>query len=160
MPNRAHRSNTQKPIRKKSEPNSPTTSAAAPHGGILSLPSEILTQITASLDPKSLLALGRVNRQLRDHVTDDHTWGIAFKAQCLKLSPEAEPSQTDLLLLRRCETSWRKELLKRWNLNRYDFPRGFIHRHMSDPHDTFRCFVKSRNATISHSPVNSIVSDV
>jgi hypothetical protein len=124
MPNRAHRSNAQKHIigKKKSEPNSPTTSIPAHHGNILSLPSEILTQITASLDPKSLLAFGRVSRKLRGHVSDDHTWGIAFKAQFLKLSPEAEPSPTDLLLLRRSETSWRKEFLRRWNLNRCDFP--------------------------------------
>ena len=122
MPNRAHQSNTQRQIRKKSEPNSLIPSIAAHHGHILSLPSESLTQITAWLDPKSLLAFGRVNRQLRDHVADDHTWGIAFKARFLKLSPEVVPSQTDLLLLRRSETSWRKEFLSRWNLNRCDFP--------------------------------------
>lgn len=126
MPNRAHRSNAQKLVKKTSEPNSPTTSITAHHGDILFLPSETLTQIAASLDPKSLLALGQVNRQLRDHVSDDHTWGIAFKAQFLKLSPETEPSQTDLLLLRRSETSWRKEFLNRWNLNRCDPPAGVL----------------------------------
>ena len=60
MLNRAHQSETQKRFKKASEPPY-LRSLATHHGHPFSLPSESLIQITAWLDPKSLLPLERVN---------------------------------------------------------------------------------------------------
>lgn len=120
MPNRSNRSSPQKEHKKKAKqtPEVPLQNPTQ-HGSLLVLPSESLTHVTATLDPKSLLALGQVNRRLRDHVADDHTWAVAFKGQFMSLAVEADVKPSDTLLLRRTESTWRKEFLRVWTLHRF-----------------------------------------
>ena len=106
-----------------------TTKAQAPHSNnyrnqhghfsiLLAFPSESLTHITCFLNPPSLLALGRTNRYLNEHVADDNTWHRAFVYQFLDIAPEGDLRKVKTLMLRRCESSWRKEFIVRYNLRR------------------------------------------
>ena len=92
------------------------------------VPPESLTHITAFLDPPSLLVLDQVNKRLHEHVTDDNTWRRAYVYQYLGILPEDDiqrgnghPDYTSGrdLMLRRTETSWKREFVFRWNLRRY-----------------------------------------
>lgn len=93
---------------------------------LLSLPVESLTHVTSFLGPNSLLSLSATNHRLHDHVEDDNTWRRAFVYQFLGISPEGDirdsrspdgsPGRT--LMLRREETSWKREFVLRWNLRR------------------------------------------
>lgn len=86
---------------------------------LLDIPSETLTGITSHLDPQSLLHLSLVNRRLYEHVKDDNTWHRALVNHCLGISPESDlydPSKR--LLLRRFQSSWRKEFISRYHLTR------------------------------------------
>jgi hypothetical protein len=85
---------------------------------LLAFPSESLTHITCFLNPPSLLALGRTNRYLNNHVNDDNTWHRAFVCQFLGIGPEGDLRNTKTLMLRRCENSWSKEFIVRYNLRR------------------------------------------
>lgn len=157
-PNRLH----QQKQSKKNATQSPQSTLQ--HGILFVLPSESLTHVTASLDPKSLLSLGRVNRQLYKHIADDHTWAVAFKTQFMKLSPEADVSEVDTLLFQRSENTWRKEFLKRWSLRKYVNKRfgGLPLRNstgLTCP-AAIRKMSESRNSTISHMPVNSSVASL
>ncbi|OCB92227.1 hypothetical protein A7U60_g378 [Sanghuangporus baumii] len=82
---------------------------------LLAIPSESLTHITAFLDTVSLFALGRANKVLHDHITDDNTWHRAFACQFLGERPERPDSQRSNLLRRR-EGTWKKEFVLRCNI--------------------------------------------
>lgn len=89
---------------------------------LLSIPSESLTHITSFLDPPDLLALARTCHQLNAHVIDDNTWRRAYVYQYLGILPESdihEDAGDRAVLLRREESSWRKEFIRRYNLRRY-----------------------------------------
>ncbi|KAJ3816117.1 hypothetical protein F5880DRAFT_1606389 [Lentinula raphanica] len=88
------------------------------HGLLFSLPTENLTHITAYLDPLSLFALSLVNKALNEHVNEDHTWFRAFLLNFLGISPESEISSEKMLLLRRTESSWKKEYIFRFKATR------------------------------------------
>ncbi|KAG8746986.1 hypothetical protein FRC10_002785 [Ceratobasidium sp. 414] len=79
-----------------------TTETASPtlaqHGSrLVQLPSELLTHLTAYLDPVALGVLASVCRALAAHV-----------------DPDANVNHPKLLLLRRGESSWRAEFQKHW----------------------------------------------
>lgn len=85
---------------------------------LLSLPSESLTHITCYLDPVSLLALCRVNKQLYEHLKDDNVWHRAFTCQFLGIEPESDLNDTNYLTLRRSEPSWKREFITKSYLRR------------------------------------------
>ena len=94
---------------------------------LLELPTESLTHITSFLDPGSLIALSRCNKRLHDHVEDENTWRRAFVYQFLGIPPEGDIYEScspdsipdKSLMLRREESSWKREFVCRWNLRRY-----------------------------------------
>jgi len=86
---------------------------------ILDIPVESLTHITSFLSPSSLLALSRTNRRLYEHVKDDNTWYRAFINQYLDIGPENDIKYEKILLLRKSESTWRKEFIMRHNLRRF-----------------------------------------
>ena len=94
---------------------------------LLGLPAESLTHITSFLPPTALLLLGRSNKQLHNHVEDDNTWRRAYLCQFLGISPEddlhdgGELKANRALMIRRMETSWKREFVARWNLRRCVF---------------------------------------
>lgn len=116
---------------------------------LLSLPDESLTHITTFIaDPPSLFALSRASRRLRDHVADDNTWYRAFVFHFLGVGPEHDPRGDKQLMLRRTESSWKKEFVARFNLTRWVAPpseHARLSRHCSR-------WAKSRNATLSYQP--------
>ncbi|OJT11101.1 hypothetical protein TRAPUB_12385 [Trametes pubescens] len=96
--------------------------AASTPSALLSLPSESLTHVTAFLDPPDLLTLARICKQLHAHVADDNTWRRAYVYQYLGLTPESDlhnDANDRTLMLRREETTWKKEFILRYNLWRY-----------------------------------------
>ena len=97
---------------------------------LLALPIESLTHVTCFLDPPSLCALAKINKHLNAHVENDNTWHRAFVYQFLGIAPEVDLYNANMLLLRRGESSWRKEFVVRYSLRRYflDFRRVFIAR--------------------------------
>lgn len=89
-------------------------------GFLLSLPVETLTGITSHLDPHTLIIVSKVNKQLWEHVKDDHTWHCAFACQVLGIGPEDDLyDATKSIMLRRTEGSWKREFIARHNLSRY-----------------------------------------
>ena len=88
---------------------------------LLDLPSESLTHVTSYLDPASLFVLGGLNKRLHEHVEDDNTWRRAYVYQFLGIKPEDDihdGGSPDVLMLRREETSWKREFVFRCNLRR------------------------------------------
>lgn len=85
---------------------------------LLGIPVESLIHITSFLSPPSLLALSRTNRRLYEHVKDDNTWYRAFINQFLYIGPENDFKYEKILLLRKSESTWRKEFIMRHNLRR------------------------------------------
>ena len=82
---------------------------------LLSLPTESITHITTYVDdPRSLVALARTNRLLRDHIAEDNTWYRAFAFHFWGLGPEEEPSYETNIMLRKTENTWKKEYVKRF----------------------------------------------
>ncbi|KAF8313309.1 uncharacterized protein EI90DRAFT_3159748 [Cantharellus anzutake] len=98
--------------------------------------------VTSTLDPKSFYSLSMANRALFEHVSNDRTWKIAFSVQFLGLEPESEidDPKGKALLLRRIESSWKKEFIARWAL--------------------LRRLRDSRSPTISHTPHHGIISSM
>ncbi|KAI0742454.1 hypothetical protein C8Q80DRAFT_908355 [Daedaleopsis nitida] len=89
---------------------------------LLSIPSESLTHVTSFLDPPDLLAIARTCKQLHAHVADDNTWRRAYVYQYLGVTPESDlrdGTGDKTLMLRREESSWRREFVLRYNLRRY-----------------------------------------
>lgn len=107
----------------------PTTLPAAQHGNLhwnrnssslsergvhlLDVPGESLVHITSYLDVPTLLNLSRVNKSLHEHVKNDSTWYRALLCQCLGVSPESDIQKAQCLLLRKTESTWKKELVYR-----------------------------------------------
>lgn len=88
--------------------------AQAQHGCLLlDVPGEILSAVTANLDPPALLALGESHVILSRHVEEDITWRVAF-----------ETNYGTGISLRRVEPTWRKEYSNRHKmLLRYAYSR-------------------------------------
>jgi WD40 repeat protein len=122
---------------------------------LLAFPSESLTHITCFLNPSSLLALGRTNKYLNNHVNDDNTWHRAFVCQFLGIGPEGNLRNTKTLMLRRCENSWSKEFIVRYNIRRCGIYFLFFII-IFDP--ICRRWERSHNSTITHTPHHSTVS--
>ena len=80
---------------------------------LLDVPGESLTHITSYLDVPALLNLSRVNKSLHGHVKNDSTWYRALLCQFLGVSPESDFQGIQRLLLRRVESTWKKELAYR-----------------------------------------------
>lgn len=91
---------------------------------LFGLPAESVTHITSFLDPSSLFALSQTSKIFHEHVADDNTWRRAFFCQFLGISPEdvVDDGPLDItgkkLMLRREESSWKREYVYRWNLRR------------------------------------------
>src|SRR6185369_16571917 len=84
---------------------------------LLEVPPETLLGITSYLDPPSLLALARVHARLNEHVKDENTWQRAFVCQFLGIGPESDINDNARnLMLRRSETTWKKEFILRYRL--------------------------------------------
>ena len=88
---------------------------------LLGIPSESLTHVTSFLAPPDLLALARTCKSLHAHVADDNTWRRAYVYQYLGITPESDlrDDGDKTLLMRREESSWKKEFILRYNLRRY-----------------------------------------
>ena len=80
---------------------------------LLDVPGESLTHITSYLDVPALLNLSRVNKSMHEHVNNDSTWYRALLCQFLGVSPESDPRGVQSLILRRTESTWKKELVHR-----------------------------------------------
>jgi len=84
---------------------------------LLTIPEEVLAQITSHLDPPSLQTLALVNKHLYEHVKDDGTWHRALVQQFLGIDLESELNDSHRrLLLRREARTWRREFIARFNL--------------------------------------------
>ncbi|KAF9074445.1 hypothetical protein BDP27DRAFT_1416325 [Rhodocollybia butyracea] len=138
MPNRPHKASlNNSPVSTKNL----TESKNLPNQhGLLSLPVENLTHITSYLDPWSLVTLSLVNSALYKHVKADYTWHRAFLLRFLGISPESNIDSEKALVLRRTESSWRKEYVFRFNL--------------------IRRWERCRNTTVAHAPVHSSISSM
>lgn len=90
---------------------------------LLGLPNETLTHISAYLDPPALLALAQSHRVLNDHLKNDHTWYRAFLRAFLDVGPDSDIDEesTKTAILRRSESTWRKEYSLRYILTRFVF---------------------------------------
>ncbi|KIY74186.1 WD40 repeat-like protein [Cylindrobasidium torrendii FP15055 ss-10] len=108
--------------------------------GLLALPAENLTHITAYLDPLSLHALSLVCLAFNAHVKEEHTWRTAFFVNFLGIAPESDKREGRSLLLRRFESTWKQEYIARWNLE-------------------WR-WKRSRTQPVVHSPVHSHISGI
>lgn len=86
---------------------------------LLSIPSESLTHVTSFLDPPDLLSLARTCKSLHAHVADDNTWRRAYVYQYFGVTPESDLRDDETLMLRREESSWKREFVLRYNLTRY-----------------------------------------
>ena len=94
---------------------------------LLELPAESLTHVTSFLDPSSLLSLSGANKRLHEHIEDDNTWRRAYVYQFLGVPPEGDIYEScspdglpgKAFMLRREESSWKREFVRRWNLRRY-----------------------------------------
>ncbi|KAI0702768.1 hypothetical protein C8Q76DRAFT_755783 [Earliella scabrosa] len=107
---------------------------------LLGIPSESLTHVTSFLAPPDLLALARTCKSLHAHVADDNTWRRAYVYQYLGITPESDlrDDGDKTLLMRREESSWKKEFILRYNLRRR--------------------WEYSRSGTVAHIPHHSAVS--
>lgn len=123
---------------------------------LLAFPSESLTHITCFLDPPSLLSLARTNKHLNQHVGDDNTWHRAFVYQFLGIAPEGDLHNANTLMLRRGESSWRKEFVFRYNLRRCASNLTVI----TEYSPIYRRWERSHNSTVTHTPHHSVVNDM
>jgi hypothetical protein len=80
---------------------------------LLDVPGESLTHITSYLDVPSLFNLSRVNKTLHQHVDNDSTWHRALLCQYLGVPPESDLQRVRSLVLRRTESTWKRELVYR-----------------------------------------------
>ncbi|KAG6824534.1 hypothetical protein H0H92_006574 [Tricholoma furcatifolium] len=134
-------SNESSPVKPTSPKQKRVSNHGLPNNRILDAPSEILTAITAYLNPPCLLSLARVHSRLAAHVQNDNTWHRAFVCQFLGISPEGEiRDDVKSLMIRRSESTWRNEFIVHYRLRRR--------------------WERSRNTTITHVPVHSQVSSM
>ena len=97
------------------------------------LPFETLTNVTAWLDPPSLLALGLVDKYLKRYVDNDSTWQIAFLVHFFDVDPEEWPINRRMVLLRRAENSWKREYISRYKLLQCVMLASFYGRRLTPP---------------------------
>ncbi|KAJ3982435.1 hypothetical protein F5890DRAFT_1529838 [Lentinula detonsa] len=129
------------------------------HGLLCSIPTENLTHITAYFDPPSLFALSLVNRVLYEHVNEDHTWHRAFLLKFFGILPESDIQSEKTLVLRRTESSWRREYVFRFNLTRrWEFSRNTTIAHVPVPSSISSMHLMQSNSLISSSIQYGIVS--
>ncbi|KAH7339685.1 hypothetical protein B0J17DRAFT_656304 [Rhizoctonia solani] len=126
----------------------------AQHGShLLQLPSELLTHLTAYLDPIALTTLASVCRLFYSHINHDSTWRSAFLCHFLGISPNPDfvIENARLVLLRRKESSWRTEFQKHWVLaRRWEKTRSVTsvtHRPHRTPITAMHVMQTQRNAT-------------
>ena len=133
MPSRPFETHHRKENRHRPTRSSPTKSrqhgnahhphaASGPTDALLIIPSESLTHVTSFLAPPDLLALARTCHQLNAHVADDNTWLRAYVYRYLGIAPENDlhsDAADKTIMLRREESSWRKEFIQRYKLRRY-----------------------------------------
>lgn len=108
----------QQSTRNHTQHGTPSSALHVPRISLLQLPSESLTHITSFLDPATLLALGRANKQLYEHVKDDNTWHRAFLWEFLAIRPETDLTDVNCITLRKAEATWKREFVSRYNLRR------------------------------------------
>ena len=130
MLNRPTQSSYKEPYFQRTAPHNPNHII---HHGLpdsrllLDVPSETLLGITSYLDPPSLLVLARVHVRLNQHVKDDNTWYRAFLCQFLGIGPESNIQDSKRnIMLRRSESTWKKEFIFRYNLKRYVYLITFL----------------------------------
>ena len=101
-----------KPVKTATKPKS------AQHG-LLSpdCPSETINWVTSYLLPKELFALSRVSKHLYNHVSQEATWRSAFASFFLGMDPEAQWGKH--ALLRRSESTWKREFVQRYRIMKY-----------------------------------------
>lgn len=97
------------------------------------LPFETLTNVTAWLDPPSLLALGLVDKYLKRYVDNDSTWQTAFLAHFFDVDPEEWSINRRMVLLRRAESSWKREYISRYKLLQCVMSPSFYGRRLTPP---------------------------
>lgn len=84
---------------------------------LLELPDESLGHIITYVDtPPSLVSLSQVNQRLRNYVADDCTWYRSFAYHYWGIGPEESPPRECEIMLRRSESTWKKEFIKRYDL--------------------------------------------
>ncbi|CAE6508628.1 unnamed protein product [Rhizoctonia solani] len=152
MPVKASRSPQKQIIQKKKTEVSLLPSAQ--YGShLLQLPSELLTHLTAYLDPVALTTLASVCRLLYSHLKQDSTWRFAFLCHFLGVSPSPDfvVENSRLVLLQRKEHSWRAEFQKHWVLaRRWEKTRSVTsvtHRPHRTPITTVHVMQTQRNAS-------------
>jgi len=114
------------------------------------LPFETLTNVTAWLDPLSLLALGLVDKYLKRYVDNDSTWKTAFLVHFLDVAPEEWTINARMLLLRRIENSWKREYISRYKLLQCVMFPPFYERPLTP---LIRRWNRSKATTTTHIPL-------
>lgn len=113
------------------------------------LPCETLTNVTAWLDPPSLLALGLVDKYLKRYVDNDNIWQTAFLAHFLGVAPEEGTTNARMLLLRRLENTWKREYISRYKLLQCVMLSPIYGRRLTSPGRRWR---RSKTTTTTHIP--------
>lgn len=125
---------------------------------LLDVPGESLIHITSYLDVPALLNLSRVNKSLYEHVNNDSTWYRALLCQFLGVSPENDLQGVQSLVLRRTESTWKKELVRR-HITNVCVPSGLICL-IFLPKLFFSRWERSRTSTVAYSPLTGRISDI
>ncbi|KDN49830.1 hypothetical protein RSAG8_01895, partial [Rhizoctonia solani AG-8 WAC10335] len=120
MPVKASKSPQKQIYHKKNTEIDLLPSAELSGSHLLQLPSELLTHLTAYLDPIALTTLASVCRLFYSHINQDSTWRAAFLCHFLGIPPSPDFIADDarLVLLRKRESSWCTEFQKHWVLTR------------------------------------------
>ena len=121
------------------------------------LPFETLTNVTAWLDPPSLLVLGLVDKYLKRYVDNDNVWQVAFLAHFLDVAPEEGTTDARMLLLRRVENSWKREYISRYSLLQCVVLFPFAGVWLTSP---VRRWNRSKTTTTTHIPLMLPVTSI
>ena len=110
-----HAKSTTRQTAQHGDPHQSRNSSSLPERRtpLLCVPGESLTHITSYLDVPTLLTLSRVNKFLHEHVNNDSTWCRALLCQFLGISPESDLQGAQSIVLRRTESTWKRELVYR-----------------------------------------------
>jgi len=135
-------------------------SSSLPERGapLLDVPGESLTHITSYLDVPALLNLSRVNKSLHEHVNNDSTWYRALLCQFLGVSPESDLQGIQSLVLRRTESTWKKELVYRHITSVYVSSRPIYLIVLTDSSSSR--WERSRTSAVTYSPLTGQIGDV
>ena len=143
------------------DPHRNHNSSSLPERGtpLLDVPGESLTHITSYLDVPTLLNLSRVNKSLHEHLNNDSTWYRALLCQFLGVSPESDPEGAQGLVLRRTESTWKKELVYRHITSVYVLSRlrSASLYSLVDLHSRWE---RSRTSAVTYSPLTGRISDI